>query len=123
MPDKTDERRRFHRIATDKPVSLRDGDMQHSGTVMDISLQGLLLESSGRWNPTIGSRVRAGIRLGEGMPEIRMDGEIAHIDGRRIGLRCMGIDLESASILRRMVELNLGDDELLERDLSQLLAS
>jgi len=35
----------------------------------------------------------------------------------------VGIDLESASMLRRMVELNLGDGELLERDLSQLLAS
>jgi len=123
MPDKTDERRRFHRIATDKPVSLLDGDMQHSGTVLDISLQGLLLESSGSWNPTIGTRVQAGVRLGEEMPEISMDGEIAHIDGKRVGLRCVGIDLESASILRRMVELNLGDGKLLERDLSQLLAS
>ncbi|MCW9077838.1 MAG: PilZ domain-containing protein [Gammaproteobacteria bacterium] len=123
MPDKTDERRRFHRIATDKPVRLRDGDMQHSGTVLDISLQGLLLESNGSWKPTIGTRVRAGVRLGEEMPEISMDGEIAHIDGKRVGLRCVGIDLESASMLRRMVELNLGDGELLERDLSQLLAS
>ena len=123
MPDKTDERRHFHRIATDKPVSLRDGDMQHSGTVLDISLQGLLLESNGSWNPTIGTRVRAGVRLGEEMPEISMDGEIAHIDGKRVGLRCVGIDLESASMLRRMVELNLGDGKLLERDLSQLLAS
>jgi len=123
MPDKTDERRRFHRIATDKPVSLQDGDMQHSGTVLDISLQGLLLQSNGSWNPTIGTRVRAGVRLGEEMPEINMDGEIAHIDGKRVGLRCVGIDLESASMLRRMIELNLGDGELLERDLSQLLAS
>lgn len=123
MPDKTDERRRFHRIATDKPVSLRDGDMQHCGTVLDISLQGLLLESNGSWNPTIGTRVRAGVRLGEEMPEISMDGEIVHIDGKRVGLRCVGIGLESASALRRMVELNLGDGELLERDLSQLLAS
>ncbi len=123
MPDETDERRRFHRIATDKPVSLRDGDMQLSGTVLDISLQGLLLESNGSWNPTIGTRVRAGVQLGEEMPEISMDGEIAHIDGKRVGLRCVGIDLESASMLRRMVELNLGDGKLLERDLSQLLAS
>ena len=123
MPGKTDERRRFHRIATDKPVSLSEGDMQHSGTVLDISLQGLLLESNGSWNPTIGARVRAGVQVGEDMPQISMDGEIAHVDGKRVGLRCVGIDLESASMLRRMVELNLGDGELLERDLSQLLAS
>ena len=122
MPELTDERRRFHRIATDKPVSVQVGDAFHTGTVLDISLQGLLLESAENWNPAIGTRVRAGIHLDADMPGIHMDGEIAHIDGRRVGLRCVGIDLQSASMLRRMVELNLGDGELLERDLSQLIA-
>ena len=122
MPDSQDERRRFHRIATDKPVTLQVGDARYSGTVLDISLQGLLLESTGNWNPAIGVRVQAAILLDEAMPGIRMDGEIAHLDGKRVGLRCVGIDLPSASMLRRMVELNLGDGELLERDLSQLIA-
>lgn len=122
MPERSNERRRFHRIATDKPVILRDGDTQHSGTVLDISLQGLLLKSDRGWHPEIGTRVQAGVRLSEAMPEISMDGEIAHVDGTRVGLRCVRIDLESASMLRRMVELNLGDGGLLERDLSQLLA-
>ena len=124
MPTKTEsgERRRFHRITTDKPVLVQDAGTRHSGTVLDISLQGLLLEPHGSWNPVIGSRVRAAIRLGEEMPEICMDGEIAHIDDKGVGLRCVGIDLQSASMLRRMVELNLGEGELLERDLSQLLA-
>lgn len=123
MSEKTDERRRFHRVATDKPVRVQDGDTQHSGTVLDISLRGLLLELDADWHPRIGTLVRAGVLLDEEMPGISMDGEIAHVDGNRVGLRCVGIDLKSASMLRRMVELNLGDGELLERNLSQLLAS
>lgn len=123
MPKSSDERRRFHRIATDKPVRLRIGDTHLSGTVLDISLRGLLLESDADWQPAIGTPVQADILLDEQMPGINMNGEIAHVDANRIGLRCVSIDLDSASMLRRMVELNLGDDELLERNLSQLIWS
>ena len=37
-----------------------------------------------------------------------------------LGLRCVDIDLDSITHLRRLVELNLGETELLERELSAL---
>ncbi|HXK57002.1 MAG TPA: PilZ domain-containing protein, partial [Gammaproteobacteria bacterium] len=37
-----------------------------------------------------------------------------------LGLRCVSIDMESIGHLRRLVELNLGDAELLHRDLESL---
>jgi hypothetical protein len=123
MSELSDERRRFHRVVTDKPVRIRYGEAQHSGTVLDISLRGLLLEQQGDWQPVIGGQVHADIQLDAQLPGIRMDGEIRHIDGRRVGLRCVGMDLDSASMLRRMVELNLQDDSLLERDLAQLISA
>ena len=52
---------------------------------------------------------------------IRMEGEIAHRDGTQVGMRCTGIDLDSIAHLRRLVELNLGDEELLHRELSALV--
>jgi len=121
MPDTYHERRRFDRIATDKTVRLRHGDAQFDGLVLDISLRGVLLEIQGDWRPRIDSRLHAEIQLEGEEPGIAMDGEVAHVDGRRIGLHCTGIDLESASRLRRLVELNLQDDQLLERNLAQLL--
>jgi hypothetical protein len=40
-----------------------------------------------------------------------------------VGLRCDRLDVDSMSHLRRLVELNLGDPALLERDLQSLIAA
>jgi hypothetical protein len=122
MSQEANDRRRFQRIATDKPVLVRSGDAQHAGSVLDISLRGLLFELHGDWRPGCGTLVQASVRLDEQTPAIRMDGNVAHVQDGRIGIRCTGIDLESASMLRRMLELNLDDSAMLERDLAQLIA-
>lgn len=40
-----------------------------------------------------------------------------------LGFECQHIDLDSISHLRRLVELNLGDEELLERELALLVSA
>jgi hypothetical protein len=50
-----------------------------------------------------------------------MAGEVVHREWTLVGVRCVEIDLESISHLRRLVELNLGDAELLHRELSALV--
>jgi hypothetical protein len=49
-----------------------------------------------------------------------MDTAVAHIEGTRVGLRCLHIDLDSITELRRLVELNLGDAAQLDRELHAL---
>ena len=44
-----------------------------------------------------------------------------HVDGANVGLRCDNIDLDSITHLRRLVELNVGDHNILERDLASLI--
>ena len=53
MPQTPDERRRFHRIATDKPVRVQSGGTEHLGTVLDLSLRGLLFEVGDGWAPAL----------------------------------------------------------------------
>jgi hypothetical protein len=43
-----------------------------------------------------------------------------HAERGQIGFECEHIDIDSISNLRRLVELNLGDAELLERQLGAL---
>ena len=50
-----------------------------------------------------------------------MEARVVHVEGRYAGLRCLAIDLDSVTHLRRLVELNLGDPALLERELSALI--
>jgi hypothetical protein len=58
---------------------------------------------------------------GTGGLAIAMDVTPIHLGENRLGFRCDRIDLASASHLRRLVELNLGDPALLERELAALV--
>ena len=49
-----------------------------------------------------------------------MDVTVAHLNGTCVGVRCDKIDIDSASHLRRLLELNLGDADLLSRELTEL---
>jgi hypothetical protein len=51
---------------------------------------------------------------------ITMGVRVAHVNDRTAGLRCIEIDLDSLTHLRRLLELNLGDSALLCRELEHL---
>ena len=50
-----------------------------------------------------------------------MQTAVAHIDANSVGFICEHIDLDSISHLKRLVELNLGDEDLLHRELHALI--
>lgn len=119
---KKDERRRFSRIVFHRPAALECGGERVTTEVLDVSLKGALLEVPASFRGRAGQPCSLAIRLDAGDVVIRMEGELAHRAGRQVGVRCDEIDLESIAHLRRLVELNLGDDELLHRELAALVA-
>ena len=48
---------------------------------------------------------------------------VVHEGKEETGLQCNAIDIDSVTHLRRLVELNLGDDTQLNKELSQLSRS
>jgi hypothetical protein len=60
------------------------------------------------------------IRLDPKTP-IKMQVRLTHEDNGQLGFVCQHIDLDSISHLRRLIELNLGDEEELHRELAALL--
>jgi hypothetical protein len=116
----TTEQRRFHRILFDAPVRIREGDNEHITTLVDISLNGALVLRPETWSLQRGDSVRLIVLLDDSKARIHMQTEVAHQSEDTIGLRCVTIDMESIGHLRRLVELNLGDQTLLERDLTAL---
>ncbi|MCB1923350.1 MAG: PilZ domain-containing protein [Gammaproteobacteria bacterium] len=121
MPDPANDRRRFHRIATDKPVTVSSNGEQHTGVVLDVSLRGMLFTANDGWLPAAGTAIEARIAIDGDVHGINMSGTVAHVEQDNIGLLCTSIDVDSATTLKRMVELNLGDHALLERDLIELV--
>lgn len=119
------ERRHFARVAFDAEAQLTTTDARLAVKVLDLSFKGALL------------RLPAGALLKQGDPcllnvvlsqmdvGIAMAGEIAHVEpqSHRVGLQCRSIDIESVTHLRRLLEMNLGDAKLLERELKALIAA
>lgn len=121
MSENNQERRQFHRIVMHRPVRItHDGDT-HPARLLDVSLKGALLQLDDDWRPEVGAELGSCINLAEGDEfNIEMNAQVAHVDGASMGLKCVSLDLDSASRLRRLVELNLADASLLERELEHL---
>ncbi len=88
--------------------------------VVDLSLKGALLDRPPAAGLATGTSCRLEVSLGAEQA-IALQGIVAHVDMRRVGIICRVIDIDSATHLRRLVELNLGASHLLERELSALL--
>ena len=120
----TDERRHYARIAFHSPARLVLPDAGIDVLVLDLSLKGALISLPEHASLDCGTTVTVLVQLNEHEmnDQISMEARVAHAEGSRAGLRCLSIDLDSVTHLRRLVELNLGDPALLERELSALLA-
>ena len=114
------DKRHFHRVGHDARATLRDGERLISCKVFDISLKGCLMElPHGAHSLALDGDYEIHIHLSDAV-EIDMAVSLTHREGTRAGFVCRYIDLDSACALRRLVELNLGDPDLLERDLEAL---
>lgn len=115
------QRRHFSRILFNADARLIDGKAAHPCELLDVSLKGALvrLPAGEVWTPAQACRLE--LTLGATREVvIRMDCQVAHREDRVLGLHCLSIDLDSITHLRRLVELNVGDEAHLQRELSAL---
>ena len=114
------ERRHFVRVSFDAPALLTTATDAFSVHVLDLSLKGALITVPAQTVLQAGMLCQITIPLAETGNHIAMSTEVAHVEGLHTGLLCRGIDLDSVTHLRRLIELQLGDPALLERDLAEL---
>ncbi len=121
---KQPEQRHFTRIPFDAQIRILQVDSEKSwnGSLLDISLNGALVTRADDWPVKIGDRIQLELHLGEDAElRLHMNTTVAHIENDRVGLHCKQMDLDTATHLHRLLELNLGDPELLKRELSELI--
>ena len=121
MPSKASEKRRFHRISFDAQCELHCLDEVWSSEVLDISLKGVLVKRPDNWDVPLNQPCEVIVLLDDHETGIVMAVELRHIEDHRLGFKCQYIDLDSATHLKRLVELNLGDQALLEREFGHLI--
>lgn len=114
------EKRRFSRIIYQAPAQLEQRDLRLNATIQDLSLHGLLLQAEGldTLNPALLVDVCFSFHQSE--QEITLTAQIVDVTQDQIRLKITNIGIESISQLKRFIELNVGNNELLNRELDHL---
>ena len=116
----TSNRRQFSRVHFQAEAWLYLPEGEFAVEVIDLSLKGALVKPVGEAYAKVGTHCTLKIRLDDTGTTIRMDCTIVHRRAELYGLTCHEIDLDSITYLRRLIALNLGDEELLEREFGLL---
>lgn len=114
--------RRFSRIQFDSPAVFTVGNEIYSGKVLDISLKGVMLDLPVQApRELLGQKGELDIGFQDNDMHIKMSVHCVHVELHSLGLESISIDIDSAGHLRRLVEVNLGSENLLNREMAALV--
>ncbi|VUD53693.1 Cyclic diguanosine monophosphate-binding protein [Thalassocella blandensis] len=116
-----DERRRFTRIDFDATARLQQGEISLPVHIIDISVNGVLLETPSDYSINMEDSSDIVITLSDDA-QITMKANLVHSSSDVLGFKCISMDMESATLLRRLIELNMDDENATERVLEELLS-
>ena len=114
------ERRQFSRVVYQVPTELSQGPVNVSGSVQDLSLHGLLIQCDDFQQLSHDIPVQVSFTLANSDINIQLEATIVSTINTSMRLRIEHLDIDSISHLKRLVELNVGDDELLYREIEHL---
>ncbi len=119
------ERRRFSRVIFSGDCSLSEetaGEIEISKTeLVDISLNGALVHRPDVWHDEPGALVNLNLTLAGSDIILEINGIVCHQEKGLLGIKFLTLSLESISHLKRLIQLNLADSELMHREMSQLI--
>ncbi|MGI2258017.1 PilZ domain-containing protein [Shewanella sp. GXUN23E] len=115
------DRRLYSRILFQAPAELKQHNGAWSTRILDLSLNGALLERPDGFQPSEEPSFLS-FCLPDSQIEIDIEMQLKHLDDDTMGFRCLHIDVVSISHLRQMLTLNKGDASLLERELEHFVA-
>jgi len=116
-------RRQFTRILFSIKANLTVEEQNYPVAIHDISLNGALITKAASQHSLKGKLGTLTFSLHEENCAVEMHIAVVHEGEDEMGLQCNAIDIDSVTTLRRLIELNLGDDDQLNKELSQLTRS
>ncbi|MFK5915503.1 MAG: PilZ domain-containing protein [Woeseiaceae bacterium] len=119
----SNEQRHFTRIPFNAAVTIIDSRTakKYTTELIDISFKGILITKPENWDGNNGGHFTAHCQLSNKDIEISLAVIEVHKTEDVVGFKTTHMDLDSATHLRRLVELNLGSESLLERELHELI--
>ena len=114
------EQRRFSRITFIKSCQLLDKTENFDAAVQDISLRGALLELRQPRKFANDALIVVDLAL-DAEHSLHLNGIVRYQRESTVGIEFNGIDIDSITVLKRMMELNLGSELLIEREIEALI--
>ncbi|HET9484367.1 MAG TPA: PilZ domain-containing protein [Xanthomonadales bacterium] len=109
-------RRQFRRVRIDADVRVYSDRAMWPTRSIDVSLKGAMIERPAEWSGECGKTQRLELRF-HALLIVSVNATVVHLGTRFIGYRFQRMDLDSFMRLKRIIELNLGDPELLSQEL------
>ena len=119
------DRRMYQRVSFDGTAELSNNEQSFTCQITDLSLRGVLVRPFGVVRADLGTEFTLLIPLSNNQDnndlKIQMTLELAHSNPDGLGFKCISIDLDSITHLRKIIELNSTNPELLDRDFETLV--
>jgi len=115
------EKRNFSRVPFIAEIELVNQGEAKTCRLLDISLKGVLVEAPPDWEGSMGDVFQLSLRLPNSDVNVLMEAGLVHQESGRLGFKWESIELNDFMHLRRLLELNLGDESLVEREINALL--
>lgn len=115
------EQRQFHRIPFETVALVTHAGHSHACDLSDLALQGALFHTPDGLPLKLGDRCALSIFLPSTDQTLEFRGELVHQQGDNYGFRFTKEDGNSMIQLRRLLELNFGDAEQIDREFDHWL--
>ncbi len=113
------DRRQFQRLPLEGAVTLYARNGSWPAELADLSLRGVLVHRPANCPAEPGARFRMDLRVFDSLP-VSMGVALVRADDTHLAFTWDRMDLDSFARLKRVLELNLPQPELLYRELAEL---
>ncbi|WP_094752045.1 PilZ domain-containing protein [Psychromonas sp. CD1] len=119
------EKRKFSRISfsghcfLSKKVNSKE--ILWQSELLDISLNGALIQRPDEWLNNDNETLQLNLKFDHSDVELNIKCTVCHQEEFCLGIKFITLSLESISHIKRLVQLNIADESLLYREISQLI--
>ena len=112
-----EENRYYKRVNFHVNAAARIDNIMYAGELYDISLKGSLIKMNKKPGQFSGKTCSVMLKLPNSNITLEFEAKIVHTQDNFLGFKFEGADVDSITHLRRLLVLNTGDEEEIDREI------
>jgi len=116
-----EERRKFVRVKFLAEAEVVYDENTYQVELLDLSLKGALIHPKSEIPLGLGNSCHLIISLGAKDLDLEFKAKLVHLNGEKLGLKFLTLDIDTMTHLRRLLELNVCDHDQIAQELAFLV--